>query len=223
MDRCRLLVEGQTEETFANRTLLPHLYSLGFHEVSVTVVETKRTAGGEKFRGGVLSWRQLRNDIRLLVRDTGALVTTLVDYYALPVDVPGVATSEPSWDARQTVAHVEAAIADEINHANFLPNLMLHEFEALLYADPNAVGAHFDDEDVAARMMDDLRECSEPELVDDGPATAPSKRIMRHRPGYLKTSDGPTILSDIGLPAIRAACPHFDTWLSHVEIVAPPN
>lgn len=221
MDRCRLLVEGQTEETFANRTLLPHLYSVGFHDVSVTVVQTKRFAGGEKFRGGVLSWEQLLKDIRLLVRDRGALVTTLIDFYALPRDVPGVSTLGRGWKARRRVAHVEAAIAAEIGLDNFLPHVVLHELEALLYSDPRAVGAHFDDSEVAEAMEADLVQCDEPELVDEGPSTAPSKRIMRHRPGYLKTSDGPAILADIGLPSIREACPHFDAWLSQVEAAAP--
>ncbi len=221
MDRCRLLVEGQTEETFANRMLLPHLYSLGFHDVSVTVVETKRTAGGAKFRGGLLSWQQLRKDIRLLVHDGGALITTLIDFYALPSDVPGVSSLGAGWDARRRVAHVEGEVSKAIDRANFLPHIVLHELEALLYADPDAVGAHFNDHDVVTSMQADLAQCSEPELVDDGPNTSPSKRIMRHRPGYLKTSDGPTILADIGLPLIRTACPHFDAWLVQVEDAAP--
>ncbi len=221
MDRCRLLVEGQTEETFANMVLLPYLADLGFHDVSVTVVQTKRIAGGEKYRGGVVSWTQLRTDIRLLLRDAGALVTTMVDYYALPRDVPGVSDVQPSWDARRGVAHVEAAMAAAVDRPNFLPNVILHEFEALLYSDPAAVGAHFDDDGVTASMKADLAECMEPELVDDGPTTAPSKRIMAHHPRYLKTTHGPRILADIGLPSIRGACPKFGEWLSRIEDAAP--
>lgn len=221
MDRCRLLVEGQTEETFANRTLVPHLYSLGFVDVSVIVVATKRTANGAKFRGGVLSWGQLLKDIWPLVEDSGALVTTLIDFYALPHDVPGVSTLDVGWDARRRIAHVEAAVAAAIDQTNFLPHIVLHELEALLYASPNLVGAHFNDGGVTRSMEADLTECFEPELVDDGSETAPSKRIMMHRPDYLKTSDGPAILADIGLPSIRAACPHFDAWLVQVECAAP--
>jgi hypothetical protein len=63
MNRCRLLVEGQTEETFANLVLCPHLYEFGFHDVSVTVVSTKRVVSGGKFRGGITAWKQLRKDI----------------------------------------------------------------------------------------------------------------------------------------------------------------
>ena len=220
MDRCRLLVEGQSEETFANRLLLPHLLSCGFHDVTVTVVATKRPAAGGKHRGGISSWAKLRGDIRRLTLDAGALVSTLVDFYGLPSDVPGMGELQPNWDARQRVAHVEEAMHAD-TPANFLPHVVLHEFEALLYADPQAVANHFNDQKLLARMAADLADCGEPEFVDEGPDTAPSKRLQRHRPGYLKSSDGPAILADIGLPAIRAACPHFDEWLTQVESHAP--
>lgn len=222
MDRCRLLVEGQTEETFVNQTLAPHLYALGFHEVVPVVVATKRIASGGKHAGGIGGWEKLRNDIRLLLRDSGALVTTMVDFYGLPPDVPGMTTLDPSWDAPRRVGHVEAAISDALGDpGNFDAHVMMHEFEALLYSDPDAVGTHFGDDGIAAAMEADLVECGEPELVDNGPDTAPSKRVGKHRPGYLKTTDGPTILDDIGLPALRNRCPHFDAWLERIEGHAP--
>jgi hypothetical protein len=221
MHRCRLLVEGQTEETFANRTLLPHLYSLGFHDVSVTLVTTKRSASGSKFRGGVTSWGQLRKDIDLLRIDRGALVTTMLDYYGLPLDVPGMADRPFASDARGRVRHVEDAVRDAVDATNFVPHLMLHEFEALLYADPQAVADHFADVAIGASMRADIAQCGEAELVNEGPNTAPSKRLISYRPGYVKTADGPNILDDIGLPAVRAACPHFDEWLSTIESHAP--
>lgn len=220
MDRCRLLVEGQTEETFANRTLIPHLWAAGFHDVSVTVLTTKRVASGGKHRGGLTAWRQLRRDLGLLLHDEGAVVTTLVDFYALPADVPGISTMLGAT-ARARAEHVEGAIAAEIDRPNFVAHVTLHEFEAMLYVDPAAVARRFGDDAVASALAADLDECGEPELVDDGPTTAPSKRIQRHLPTYLKTTDGPTVLDEIGLEAIRRACPHFDDWLTKIESCAP--
>lgn len=221
MDRCRLLVEGPSEETFANKLLLPHLYSLGFHEVSVTVVATKRVASGGKFTGGVVHWRQLQADIHMLANDGGALITTLVDFYGLPSDVPGMSGLEDGWDARTRVDFVEQSVAAEVSRSNFLSHLTLHELEALLYADPSAVGAHFDDDSVRDAMTADLGECGEPELINEGAETAPSKRICRHRADYVKSADGPTILADIGLPAIRSVCPNFNSWLAEIERLSP--
>lgn len=189
----------------------------GFRDVRAIVVSTKRIASGGKHRGGLTSWSQLRTDINLLVRDRGAVVTTMVDLYALPADTPGIATAPQGATPRGRVEHIESAIAEAIGRPNFLPHVMLHEFETLLYADPNAVAEHFDQPSLAVAMASDLQQCGEPELIDDGPTTAPSKRIITRQPNYLKTSDGPTVLHHIGLPAIRAACPHFDEWLIELE------
>ena len=48
-----------------------------------------------------------------------------------------------------------------------------------------------------------------PELIDDGQHTAPSRRIVAQFRAYekLKTSVGPQMGGDIGLPAIRSKCP----------------
>ncbi len=58
-----------------------------------------------------------------------------------------------------------------------------------------------------------------PELIDDGANTAPSKRIIALIPQYgtTKRARGPLIAAAIGLPAIRAKCPHFDAWIKRLE------
>ncbi|HEY5395076.1 MAG TPA: DUF4276 family protein [Trebonia sp.] len=58
---------------------------------------------------------------------------------------------------------------------------------------------------------------SGPELVNDGTDTAPSKRIMRAYPQYIKTIDGPLVVMDTGLDMIRQHCPHTDDWLRQIE------
>jgi hypothetical protein len=56
-----------------------------------------------------------------------------------------------------------------------------------------------------------------PEEINDGPETHPSKRLAGLFPTYRKPLDGPQIAGRIGLPAIRAACKHFDAWLAKLE------
>jgi hypothetical protein len=58
---------------------------------------------------------------------------------------------------------------------------------------------------------------SGPELVNDGVDTAPSKRIIRAYPQYAKTIDGPLVIAQAGLSAIRNTCPHADDWLRGLE------
>jgi len=57
------------------------------------------------------------------------------------------------------------------------------------------------------------------EHIDDGPQTAPSKRIIQQLPAYagLKSSAGPDIAEIIGVRAIRGKCPHFDRWITRLE------
>ena len=58
-----------------------------------------------------------------------------------------------------------------------------------------------------------------PELIDDGPDTAPSKRIIAEIPEYAKrkSSAGPIVAERIGLPALRAKCEHFGGWIDRLE------
>ena len=62
-------------------------------------------------------------------------------------------------------------------------------------------------------------EIGSPELIDDGPQTAPSKRIAAEFPDYedAKTRVGPQAAARIGLTQIRSQCPHFDAWLERLE------
>ncbi|MDB9308677.1 DUF4276 family protein [Aphanizomenon sp. CS-733/32] len=56
-----------------------------------------------------------------------------------------------------------------------------------------------------------------PEHINDGPITAPSKRIKKCCPFYDKPLHGSLIAMDIGLDVIRQHCQHFDKWLTRLE------
>jgi hypothetical protein len=219
MTRCYVLVEGQTEEAFVNRVITPHLLSVGYYAATPVVIATKRSAGGGKYKGGVGSWAQVEREFLLLCRDGGATVTSMIDLYGLPAETPGL-VSAPSGPPRARVEYVERAVGRHLDQPNLIPNIMLHEFETLLYADPELVGQHFAMPGLTTAMRTDVNECGEAEAVDDGPDTAPSKRIRAHVPGFLKATDGPTIAADIGLDRLRGTCPHFDGWISALESVA---
>lgn len=58
------------------------------------------------------------------------------------------------------------------------------------------------------------------ELVDNGPNTAPSKRIIHALDGkyiYDKPQGGKLATSSLGITALRTRCGHFDEWLTKVE------
>lgn len=215
MKRALILVEGQTEETFVRNVLGPHLSSAGL-SVTAVLLKTKRVKAGGHFRGGVTSSSQVVEDIRRLLNDTSATaVTTLIDYYGLPPDFPGM-SGRPAGAAHGRVAHVEAALARVIADARFIPHLVLHEFEAWIYAAPSSAEWVFEAAAVTSQLEGMAATAGGPELVDDGPTTAP-KRLLSVFPGYQKTLHGPMAVEAIGLAAIRAACPHAAAWLERLE------
>jgi hypothetical protein len=217
MTRLLMLVEGQSEEVFVNRTLRPYLAERGVYVQPPIVLWTKRHPAGGGFRGGVSNWSQICRSLLPLLRDSDAWVTTLLDYYGLPDDVPGRAKADGPGDPRELVAGLQDDIAAALGHARLIPFLALHEFEAWVFSSPDVVAAHFDRAPLADRVRQAIAQAGEPELVNQGEATHPKARLKTLVPAYKESSDGPTLLGKIGIPAIRAACPHFSRWLERLE------
>jgi hypothetical protein len=217
MTRAYLLVEGQTEEAFVNELLVPHYARIALYLTPI-IVSTSR---GHK--GGVVSYAKIKPQIeRLCKQDVAAYVTTMFDLYALPEDFPGKRNLNHSGivDGRRKAEFLEAACALDIGRSHFIPHLQVHEFEALLFTQLDALAQWTDDHDHAVESLREVRRISLPEEINDGPTTAPSKRILAAMPGYQKPFHGPLIACDIGLDAMRQNCPHFDAWLKKLEALA---
>jgi len=60
-------------------------------------------------------------------------------------------------------------------------------------------------------------------LIDDGAATAPSKRILQAIPQYDKAAVGTLLALEVGLEAIRGKCSHFNEWLTRLETLSRGN
>jgi hypothetical protein len=213
--RCRVLVEGTTEEVFVNQTLRPHLLQHQFIDVQPVKVETSRLKGGGKFGGGTTKWASLDRQLRTHCQDGSALITTMFDFYAFP-NVPGSAPIPNN--PRQAVEALQECISELISASNFVPFVMLHEFEALLFVDPKVVALYAGDPKIEGLLYRDVQQSGEPELIDNGPQSAPSKRIRKYWPRYVKGTDGPAIASEVGLARLRAQCPHLDHWVNALEM-----
>lgn len=217
MTRLLVLVEGQSEEVFVKRTLTPHLEQHGVYVQPPILLWTKRLPSGGGFRGGVSSWGNIRRNLLPLTQDGNAWVTTLMDFYGLPLDFPGLPEALEAGDARAKVTALQDRFAQEINHPRFIPFLALHEFEAWLFSAPATVEAHFGNARLAERLRNAVREAGAPELINHGATTHPKARLLSLARAYKESSDGPTLLEKIGISAVRAACPHFDGWLQRLE------
>ncbi len=221
MRRIHVLAEGQTEETFLREVLTQHLAKFDVYLTPI-VVSTKRVKSGLKFKGGVTNYRKLKSDLQNLLGDRSAdAVTTMIDYYGLPRDFPGVETRPETASCYQQVDHIEKALKADLRDPRFLPYLSLHEFEALLLTSPNELDAAFP-KSVADRLARMIAPVQSPEEINDGPQTHPAARIKRLLPTYRKPLHGPMVASRIGLEAMRRKCPHFDSWVTRLEDIGRP-
>jgi hypothetical protein len=222
--RLHFVVEGQTEETFLNRVLVPHFATLSV-AVDGRSVETGRRRA-KVFRGGITSYGKLKSDLSRWMRqddNQDAWFTTMVDLYGLGHindEFPGYEQTGNERNPVLRVQRLEAAFAADISHQRFIPYLQLHEFEALLFTDPSEFFPRFErSEGAVAQMRKTASEFETPEHINEGENKAPSKRIIQVLPQYegRKASDGPIIAEKIGLNRLRKACPHFDKWILRLE------
>ena len=216
MIRVYVYVEGQTEETFVRDVLAP-AYSAA--AIFFTPILAETSPG---YKGGIVNYAKTKRQLeRLCQRDRGAYVTTMIDYYGLPNDFPGLGNRVimNEVDIHQRMPMLETELEQDINQDNFLANYQLHEYEALLFCQPEKFEAWIDDvpTDALLQVKDAF---ATPEHINNSPQTAPSKRVKALIPSYNKVLHGPMIAGDIGLQAIREQCPHFNRWLERVESLA---
>ena len=219
--RVLILVEGQTEERFVKDVLAPHFFGRQLFFFP-TILVTKRVKDGSNFKGGVTNFAKFQNDARRLLDSSGdALVTTLLDYYRLPAGFTGMESRPVHGTALQRVTHVEASIAQHFDSLpNFLPFLVLHEFEAWLFSSAEALPRALNESRKQPEFAAIRASVATPEEINERPEFAPSKRIEKMFPAYKKTLHGPMTAQRIGLEIIRAECPHFNDWMNRLETFA---
>ena len=62
-----------------------------------------------------------------------------------------------------------------------------------------------------------INDFNNPEMINDGSETAPSKRLSKIIQGYSKISYGSLVAEEIGLLKIRTKCPRFSGWITKLE------
>lgn len=205
-----VVVEGQTEEAFISQVLSPRL-GPDIH-LQPIITHTRRTAGGAHKGGG--GWAGYRRHLMNLVHQPHWYhVTTMIDFYAYPLDAPGHdCHTGPQHNQNLCVARRELAMKSDIP-GQWSPFIMLHEFETLILAAGSSAPSVLGDSDAPAKLREIVESAGGPELVNDGPNSAPSKRVANVLPGYRKAQDAVAILANADLEAIGQACPHFGAWL----------
>ncbi len=215
MIRLHVTAEGQTEQNFVKTILAPHLATSGI------VADARCVYTSRHRRGGLIRpYEVIRRDMQNWMKEDGnreCRFTTMFDFYRLPHDFPDYDEAMQQKDPYEKVRKLELALLHDIGDSRFIPYLQLHEFEALILADPAKLDWEYLEHERPIDELVKMMEGEEPELINDGPETAPSKRILSRIPEYDKATAGVSIAGHIGLPTLRAKCPHFNDWLTKLE------
>lgn len=222
MVRLHFFVEGQTEQTYADTVLRPHLANFGVYMQRPVLIAHARKKG-KLHRGGGRNFTAMQNDInRRLKQESGSDVffTTMIDLYALHAGFPGRREADPlRADPYRRVEALEKSWFKETGDSRFIPFIQLHEFEAYLFCDVSQF-AMFDLQRSRINALQEIVDGVEsPEQINDAQHSAPSKRIIDQYPEYedSKENVGPVVAELIGLGNIRAKCPHLDGWIDRLE------
>ena len=202
------IAEGATEVQFIESCLRYYFIEKGIYDVRAFDME------------GSNSYSRYRTDVTtFLKRENDIIVTSIIDFFRLPNDFPGYEYAKEKLNGNHLqIEHIQSQVNHHINHLRFVPYIQLHEFEGLLFTDMNGFNQI---PGCDAKVLEELKaivdEYPNPELINDGPDTAPSKRLKRIIPGYDKPLFGAFIALENGLNSIINKCPRFRNWLEILE------
>jgi hypothetical protein len=217
MIRVIIICEGQTEETFVRELLVDAFLPRKIYLIP-------RLIGKPGHKGGNVNFDWLFIDVRnTLKEDKSVYCTTFIDYYALPSNFPGKQESEKIANITQKHEAINNALNSAVEGKlgsitrRFIPYVQMYEFEALLFSDPTAFAKGIFKQNLRKKFKQICDSFESPEMINDSPNTAPSKRVVELIPDYDKTLMGSLAALEIGLPKIREVCQIFDSWLKQLE------
>jgi Domain of unknown function (DUF4276) len=217
MNQVIVLVEGPTEEAFVKEVLRPYLQH---HNVWITptIINTKIVKDGKNFKGGSVYFGKVHRDLQRLLKDNSIHVTTFFDFYRLGTDFPRQNEMPSTGHVYERITFLEKALEHAINNNRFKAYIQPYEFEALLLADLNGFKNNFADEPVFIEGISQIIQAyPNPEEINDGFTTAPSKRIETLKPNFEKIFHGNMIALENGIEILLSKCPHFSNWVESLK------
>jgi hypothetical protein len=219
MKRIVIICEGQTEQEFCNTVLSRHFLPKHIFIQSPLI---------KKSNGGIVCWKELKKQIEnTLKSEPLAYVSLFIDYYGVHKE-----HNFPKWEETSKIASIykrineieQSMLADidnEFRH-RFIPYMQLHEFEGLLFNNIDVFKRNFTTAELVGleELQDTFDKFQNPELINNTPKNAPSKRLQRIIKKYNKIVHGNILAEAIGLPNIRSKCPHFNDWVSKIDLCA---
>jgi hypothetical protein len=216
MNEVFAVVEGPTEQTFFRDVLSPWL---AYQNVIATAIVVGKK-GGNKYADA-------RADIvRFLKQRSDTYVTCMFDFYGMGNKWPG-REEAANKNHESKPLFVEAAILEDISSAiddfrpeRLIPYVQMHEYEALLFSYPKSLSIALGNQQAESRFQEIRDSFDSPEHINDSPATAPSKRVIKVFKGfkkrYCKPIHGSIAAKQTTIETMINECAHFKSWVSRL-------
>ena len=121
---------------------------------------------------------------------------------------------------------LEQALGECIQSSRFLPYIQLHEFETLVLCGYQYLAAHYSGcKSLEEKLKKEFTSQENPEFIDGGTTTAPSKRILNllkstYKEKYNKPLMGTYVTAQVGIERLRELCLHFNQWVAQIIALA---
>ena len=220
MKKIIIVVEGSTEEKFVRQVIKPYFQQTAYVDAQQWVTNRKlgTSGGGESFD-------LIENHVKRLISkykyEKETFISTMIDLYGFPRQGNTVYDEEVLGlnKGYQRAILLQKKMSVRFNYKNFVPYVQLHEYEALLLSQPEKLEIFYTDRRKEIDLLKSEIAGKRPEEINETPEGAPSRIISRYLPSYKKqkTTVGVITAESIGLPKLRANCPHFADWLTRLE------
>ena len=210
------IVEGDSESEFVKRILTPFLNS--FQIFDVLPIKITKKGGGH----GVDNIEHFKNTIRpILSYNNEPVITTFIDHYGLNSQkkLPGYdeCVKKPIALRLEMMENKLDEVVQSIKpYRFFVPYIQQHEFETLLFANPEQ-GFDLEDEKIKEEIISLCNSVESIENINDTPQGAPSVRLneifARFGKKYQKGVEGMYIAELTTIEKMFEKCPRFYKWI----------
>lgn len=221
MKHLYIIVEGKTELEFVNRLLIPYLVSRGL-KTHIQGLPIDMKGGGHGFN----NIEHFKKTIRpLLSHENAPFITTMIDHYGINSEkkLPNYLNCIKEIDVEKRIVCMENSLNQAVqsikNYDFFMPNIMRHEMETLLFAHPES-GFDLESDKIKQGVLDICAQFPNIEDINSTPQGAPSKRLEKvfekFGKKYNKGADAVDIAELSGIKIILEKCPRFKHWIEQL-------
>jgi len=217
MTRLYIICEGQSEQEFVDGALAPYIRGINPNlDISSPILKSKTK--NQSHKGGCVSYHRLKLYIETFNKQERCLITTLVDYYGLENDFPDYRVIQTIPNVYNRIEKLESTIASHIQLSNFIPYIQIHEYEMFYFADlDNFINLDAELNKIYNEFIAVNTQTDNPELINDGIHSAPSKRIEKFFNKidlkYKKPYYAALYSQSCNIEILRNKCRHFNAWL----------